>query len=442
MVSLFKLADPGENRGNSVTVREVLDRGARDIGPGLKSEPRIQADLLTAMGEAYTGLGLYDPARKLLTQAQVDQQGISVPPESRVRTLMASGSELYLAADYGGAKTQLRGAVEIAQSQLPADSVLTSEARDALADVLVQLEQYPEAERLCQAALKVDRKRGTEGIPILARTLSTLANAFYFQDRLEEAEPPMREALALRNQCCGSRDVRTAESMNNLGSLLYQTGRYAEAATQWQKALPVYREVYGPEHPEVATLLNNLGRSALMAGRVDEAIPLLEQAVQVDEKLKGLMHDDLVPPLNSLGMAYLYEGDTARARIEISRALQIARLRNSVMLDQVVLNAADLELSAHRTEGASPLLDEARRLLETRYPLTKEPAAQWRYAAWDAVNADFLSLEHRSDDARATFARARDVLVKRFGPQGFYVLRLDQRAAAHNLAAAGTSKPE
>jgi tetratricopeptide (TPR) repeat protein len=442
MVSLFKLADPGENRGNSVTVREVLDRGARDIGPGLKSEPRIQADLLTAMGEAYTGLGLYDPARKLLTQAQVDQQGISVPPESRVRTLIASGSELYLAADYGGAKTQLRGAVEIAQSQLPADSVLTSEARDHLADVLVQLEQYPEAERLCQAALKVDRKRGTEGIPILARTLSTLANAFYFQDRLEEAEPPMREALALRKQCFGSRDARTAESMNNLGSLLYQTGRYAEAATQWQKALPVYREVYGPEHPEVATLLNNLGRSALMAGRVDEAIPLLEQTVQVDEKLKGLTHDDLVPPLNSLGMAYLYEGDTARARIEISRALQIARLRNSVMLDQVVLNAADLELSAHRTEGASPLLDEARRLLETRYPLTKEPAAQWRYAAWDAVNADFLALEHRPDDARATFARARDVLVKRFGPQGFYVLRLDQRAAAQNLAAAGTSKPE
>jgi tetratricopeptide (TPR) repeat protein len=442
MVSLFKLADPGENRGNSVTVREVLDRGARDIGLGLKSEPRIQADLLTAMGEAYTGLGLYDPARKLLTQAQVDQQGISVPPESRVRTLIASGSELYLAADYGGANTQLRGAVEIAQSQLPADSVLTSEARDHLADVLVQLEQYPEAERLCQAALKVDRKRGTEGIPILARTLSTLANAFYFQDRLEEAEPPMREALALRKQCFGSRDARTAESMNNLGSLLYQTGRYSEAATQWQKALPVYREVYGPEHPEVATLLNNLGRSALMAGRVDEAIPLLEQAVQVDEKLKGLTHDDLVPPLNSLGMAYLYEGDTARAGIEISRVLQIARLRNSVMLDQVVLNAADLELSAHRTEGASPLLDEARRLLETRYPLTKEPAAQWRYAAWDAVNADFLALEHRPDDARATFARARDVLVKRFGPQGFYVLRLDQRAAAQNLAAAGTSKPE
>jgi hypothetical protein len=81
-------------------------------------------------------------------------------------------------------------------------------------------------------------------------------------------------------------------------------------------------------------------------------------------------------------------------------------------------------------------------LLEVRYSLTKDPSAQWRYAAWDAVNADLLALESRPDEARAMFARARAVLVKRFGPQGFYVLRLDQRAAARNLAAARTSKPE
>ena len=152
--------------------------------------------------------------------------------------------------------------------------------------------------------------------------------------------------------------------MNNLAVLYYQSGRYAEAESEWQEALPVYREVYGPEHPEVATLLNNLGRSALMAGRVAESIPLLEQAVQMSEKLQGPTHDELVPPLNSLGMAYLYEGDNAHARANIDRALQIARLRDHVFLDQVLLNAADLELSLRRTDGAPALLDEARRLLQ------------------------------------------------------------------------------
>ena len=442
MVSLFKLADPSENRGNSVTVREVLDRGASDIGHSLEREPRVRADLLTAMGEAYTGLGLYDSAKKLLTKARADQEGISVPPESRVRTLVASGAVLDNAGELDDAKSLLQRALDIAQVKLPPDSLLISDARDGLADVLTQLKQYSDAERLCEAALPVDRGRGPDGSGTLAQTLDTLAQALFGDGRLAEAEAPMREALAVRKQYFGTHHALTALSMNNLAVLLYQEGRYAEAAAQWQEALPVYREVFGAEHPEVATLLNNLGRSALMAGRVPEAIPLLEQAAHMSEKLFGPTHNNLVMPLNSLGMAYLYDGDTQRAGADINRALQIGRLRNNSVLDQVVLNAADLQLSTHHMEAGQPLLDEARRLLETSYPQSGDPTVLWRYAAWDAVNAYFLMLENRPDDARATFARARDVLVRRFGSQGFYVLRLDQRASALNPAAAGTAKPK
>jgi tetratricopeptide (TPR) repeat protein len=435
MVDLFKLADPDENRGNSITVREVLDRGASEIGQGLAREPRIRADLLTAMGEAYTGLGLYDPARKLLSQALTDQRGIDVPPESRVRTLIASGVELYLSADYDAAQAQLRQAVALAQKVLPPDSVLTSESRDALADVLVQLEQYDEAERLCLAALAVDRTRGPDGMPLLARTLAMLASTYYFSGALDKAEAPMREALRLRKQYLGLRHPSTAVSMNDLGSLLYQEGRYAQAAAQWREALPVYREVYGAEHPEMATLLNNLGRSALMAGQVDEAIPLLGQAMQMTEKLQGPTHDDLVPPLNSLGMAYLYKGDLQQARQDIGRALQIARLRKHQLLDQVVLNQADIDLADGRAADAGPLLSEARALLEARYPPGKDPSTQWRYAVWESVNANLLALQQHPAEAQAAFAHARAELVKRFGADGFYVRRLEQRAAGVNLMA-------
>jgi tetratricopeptide (TPR) repeat protein len=440
MVSLFKLADPDENRGNSVTVREVLDRGARDIGRGLQSEPQVRADLLTAMGEAYTGLGLYEPARLLLTQARADQDSVSVPAESRVRTLIASGFLLDEADDLDGAKTFLQRALDIGLAQLAPSNVLLSDARDDLADVLIQLKQYSDAERLCQAALILDRKRGPEGSETLAKTLDTLAQALAAEGRLAQAEAPTREALAINQRYFGARNTFTAMSMNNLAALLYQEGHYAEATAQWQQALPVYREVFGAEHPEVATLLNNMGRSELMTGDVRDAIPLLEQAAQMGEKLWGPTHEYLVLPLNSLGMAYLYQGDIARARTVITRALQIARPRNHPVLDQVVLNAADLELSAHAVQTAAPLLDEARKLLVARYPLATDPNAQWRYAVWDSVNAELLALENHPDDARATFARARDALVKRYGEQSFFVLRLDQRAATLNRVAAAARK--
>lgn len=429
MVALFKLADPGESQGNSVTVREVLDRGARDVGHGLEREPRVRADLLTAMGQAYSGLGLYEPAKKLLAEARADQDSVSVPPESRVRTLIASGAVLDFAADYAGAKVLLGQAVALAQAQLPADSLLLSEARDDLADAHTQLEEFAEAERLTQAALIIDRKRGAAGAEILSQTLGTLANAYYSEGRLADAEPRMREALALREAHFGPHHPLTAESTSNLASLLYQQGRFVEASALLEKALPIFKEIYGAEHPLVASLLNNLGRSLLVAGQVGAAVPMLEQALQMDEKLKDPTHDDLVLPLNSLAMAYLYQGDLPAARRDAARALAIARARSHWLLDQVVLNAADLELSAGHAERAKRLLTEARALLEQRYPLAKDAAEEWRYAVWDSVNAGWLAQQHRPEEARASLQRSRTVLVTRFGPAGFYVLRAEQRAA-------------
>ena len=430
MVDLFKLADPGEGRGNSVTVREVLDRGAADVGHGLEHEPQVRADLLTAMGEAYTGLGLYEPAKKLLEQARRDQDTVAVAPESRIRTLTASGALLDDAADYDNARTLLERAVTLAQAQLASDSALTSEARDDLADVLTQLERFDEAERLCLAALAVDRRRGADGAVMLSKTLNTLALAYYSNGKLADAEGPMREALALRQQNLGPRHALTAESMNDVGSLLYQAGRYTEAAAMWEQTLPIFREVYGPEHPAVSALLNNLGRSALMAGRAREAIPLLEQSLALDEKEKDPMHDDLVQPLNSLGMAYLSEGNAARAAIDIDRALRIARLRDHALLDQVLVNKADLELYLNKTAGVESLLAEAHQRLQSRYPLAKGPAEAWRYAVWESVDAALLAQQANPAQARELFARARKVLLQRFGAKSFYVARLDQRASA------------
>jgi tetratricopeptide (TPR) repeat protein len=439
MVSLFKLADPGESRGNSVTVREVLDKGARDIGRSLENEPKIRADLLTAMGEAYTGLGLYEPARPLLARARADQATVSVPAESQVRTLIASGFLQDEADDLEGAKGLLRRALDLGTAQLPASSLLISDARDDLADVLIQLKQYPEAKQLCETALTFDRKRGPEGAATLARTLDTLAQALAAEGHLEEAEAPTREALAINQRAFGARDVSTAMSLNNLAALLYQQGRYSDAATQWAQALPLYREVFGAEHPEVATLLNNVGRSKLMAGDVPGAISLLSQAVQMGEKLWGPTHEYLVLPLNSLGMAYLYQGDLKNARTVIDRALQIARPRNHQILDQIVLNSADLALSTRSPQTAEPLLAEARRLLLARYP-HKDGADQWRYAVWDSVNAELLAQENHPDAARAAFIGARTVLVQRYGSGGFFVMRLDQRAGG--LASAKAAKPD
>jgi tetratricopeptide (TPR) repeat protein len=424
MVSLFQLADPGENRGNAITVKEVLDKGAKEIrsdnsSNGLRSEPRVRAELLTAMGQAYSGLGLYAPAEDLLHQAREDQDSAEVPDESRVRTLIASGSTLYLAGKYDDAANVMTQAVGLARNSLAAANPLRSMALTGLADVWVQLEKFPQAIQLCQEALIADRKRRPPDAAILARTLSTLGQAYFYSGDLAAAEAPLREALRIREKTLGMHHALTAQSLNDLGGLLYQSGRYDEATSIYKQALPIHREVYGPEHPEVATITNNIGRSALVAGHVDEAEPLLREALAMFQKFEGDNYDGLVAPLNSLAMIDAYRGHLSVARSEIQRADSIARLPDhGELLDQVLLNEADIELARGDRDRAAALLTESKALLQKAHP--DGAADAWRYAVWDSVNGELLEADGDSAAAASILEAAQKTLTRRFGASGFY----------------------
>ncbi len=432
MVSLFQLADPGENSGNAVTVKQVLDKGAQEIRAdngynSLEREPRVRAELLTAMGEAYSGLGLYKQAENLLGQARLDQNFAAVSDEARVRTLVASGSTSYLAGKYPQAAETLQIAVDLAREHLALSDPLRSQALSSLADVMVQLGKFTEAEQLCREALRADRKRGSQEAAILAQTLDSLGKAYFYSGDLAAAEAPMREALKLREQTFGMRHSLTAQSLGDLGVLLYQSGRFEESLAVDRQALPIYRAVYGAEHPEVATIINNIGRSALIAGHIDEAEPLLRESLAMTEKFQGDTHDYLVFPLNSLAMIDAYRGRVDVARSEIQRAESIARLPDhDELLDQVLLNEADVELASGNRTRAATLLTESKAQLQRAHPNDK--ANSWRYAVWDSVNAELLAANGDYAAAARTLAAAQDILTQRFGANGFYNMLAKRRA--------------
>ena len=75
MVDLFKVSDPSEALGNTITAREILDKGARRIDTELKDQPGIQATLMDTMGTVYTSLGLYDSAVPLVRNAVAETPG-------------------------------------------------------------------------------------------------------------------------------------------------------------------------------------------------------------------------------------------------------------------------------------------------------------------------------------------------------------------------------
>ncbi len=101
---------------------------------------------------------------------------------------------------------------------------MRSEALTSLADVLVQLGKFPEAEQLCREALVADRKRGPKDAAVLAQTLDSLGQAYFYSGDLAAAEPPLREALKLREQTLGMRHSLTAQSLDDLAGAALPIG--------------------------------------------------------------------------------------------------------------------------------------------------------------------------------------------------------------------------
>jgi len=79
LVKLFEVSDPGEARGNSITAREILDRGAEQIRRDLVDQPQVQARLIYTMGKVHDSLGLYNAAAALLEEALKKREALFGP---------------------------------------------------------------------------------------------------------------------------------------------------------------------------------------------------------------------------------------------------------------------------------------------------------------------------------------------------------------------------
>jgi len=100
-------------------------------------------------------------------------------------------------------------------------------------------------------------------------------------NRLEEAEPLMRQALTIDQNSYGPDHPEVAIRLNNLALLLQDTNRLAEAEPLMRQALTIDQNSYGPDHPNVARDLNNLAQLLQATNRLAEAEPLMRRVIEI-----------------------------------------------------------------------------------------------------------------------------------------------------------------
>ena len=127
MTRLFEVSDPSEARGNTITAREIMDRGAERIQKELSAQPSIQATLMETMGTVYTSLGLYDQAVSLLQSALAKRKALYGEKHLEVaRSLDRLGEVLKLKAEYERALPMYRQALALRREMLGNEHVDTA----------------------------------------------------------------------------------------------------------------------------------------------------------------------------------------------------------------------------------------------------------------------------------------------------------------------------
>jgi tetratricopeptide (TPR) repeat protein len=93
-----------------------------------------------------------------------------------------------------------------------------------------------------------------------AMALYNLARLLEVTNRLDEAEPLYRSALAIDEASLGKDHPNVATDLNNLARLLQAKNRLEEAEQFYRRALAIDQASFGKDHQNVATDLDNLAR--------------------------------------------------------------------------------------------------------------------------------------------------------------------------------------
>jgi tetratricopeptide (TPR) repeat protein len=329
LVGLFKIPYPSEARGNTVTAREMLDKGTARIDRELATEPATQATLMDTLGTVYMGLGLYTQARPLLDRAVATRRRLpGTDPLQLSDSLGHQGDLLALQAEFDAGEKAYREAIRIASARLPQrqSQVLLANSLAGLGTLLELAGRYADAEQTLREALKLQQALYGANDPGVARTLKDLAMTMTRGGNPGAAIPLMQRALAVQRELCGNEPhPDLAEVLNDMGFVFDENGDLDNAEKFYRESLAMYRRVLGDKHPYVATELENVALTVQSKGDLASAEALLRESLEIHRDLQGESHPEVGRALFNLASVQYDRGATQEALANMRQTLAIYR---------------------------------------------------------------------------------------------------------------------
>ncbi len=367
MRELFEVANPALADGETLTARELLDRGAEKIQHDHAGEAELQAEMMTVLGSVYHHLGLNESAVELLRQAVSLQQHLrEIRPEDRATTLSELGTALLDQGELEEAATVLRDARDLHRSVRGPDDATVALATFDLARTLHLAGDASAAEREFRESVRAFRTLEMTHDEPYAQALYLLAEYLQVQRSSAEAAPLYAEALRIVEDLHGHDDPNVPPILIGMASVAVQQGNQDSATVLLREAVSVDERLYGDADggniSSLAQSLFSLGRHLARSGDPTEAEAALRQAIRMFEATSQPRPDLHGAALQSLAGLLAGQGRTAdalRTYRLASDALRAAYGPDSLLEASVEVDWAQLLVKVGRHDEGARLLESA-----------------------------------------------------------------------------------
>ena len=413
LVEAFRSPDPSLD-GRQIKVADLLDRAVAQLDDRFAGDPRIRAELLDAVGETYSGLGLYPeavtvhekewPVRKTilgrehsdtirsmfkLARAYVlayrTAEGIPLLEESlglqksklgpdHPDTLEGMGA-LAHAYDYAGRKSEaialLQHTLKLQREKLGSDHPVTLGSASRLSQMYNESGREAEAVSLLRETLKLQEASLRPGHPDTISTMIRLADALGSRFHVEETVRLLEKALKLGKANLGPDHPITLWAMTRLIDHYGEAGRLDDSIAVGEEALKLTRAKFGHDNPHTLHTVYVLARAYRRADRLDRSIALAEEAYKLGTARLGPDHLDTIGYRHYLADAYVAAGRCSEAEAMVRDVLP--RRRKAEKPDSPLL-AVDLAalgfslLAQSKWQEAEPILRECSAIREKAQP--------------------------------------------------------------------------
>lgn len=325
LANIFEANNPNIAEGDTLTAHDLLNSGLQKID---QLENRsIKAEMLTILGQSYTGLGDYETASDLYEEAiqlskQAETEGSRI---TYVNAVSGLGTLHSLQQNFEEALPYLKRAYSIQSQELGDSDPQTIRSLTNFGVALRNTGKLDSAEFYVRKALNIHRNNSTTlSDSVLLKIKEDLAYILREKEEYREAERLYKQVISETETAVPGNQSELIQLYNNLAYLYTDQEQYNNAETYYDKALNLSYRIRGKSHPLTNMIRSNFATTLIDNNKLNEAEYLFKENIEQTKERYSENHWRTGKAHTTVGYFLILEmGEYEKAKTYIREGIRI-----------------------------------------------------------------------------------------------------------------------